>query len=104
MSRRDGRALKQAQRTIGANLTDDRYVRPGTIVTDRRGQRWVGMVMQYQRARAQMWWREVDAQRVQTAGTKHLETALDGKRIDHLVTLCGPLTIESIPRRILGIF
>jgi ribosomal protein L27 len=101
---REGRrARKAAQRGVGGQLTDDEYVRAGTVVVDRRGQQWIAMRL-VSSARQALWWREVDAETFTPPTEGHGETALDGRRFDSLDQMCGPLVIRSVPRRVLGLF
>lgn len=98
------RARKTAQRRVGGEPIDDEYVRSGTVVVDRRGQQWIAMRMMTTALNQSMWWRELDAQSFQPPTAARQETALDGKRFAALFDLCGPLVIQSVPRRILGLF
>ena len=98
------RSRKKAQRTVGSRLRDDDFVWAGTVVVDRRGQQWVAMRMMTTAVNQSMWWREVDAQSFQPPTPERMETALDGKRFAALNETNGPLIVESVPRRILGIF
>ena len=82
------RAIKRSQRAVGTRLVDDAYVRPGTVVTDWRGQQWIAMLMTYASPSQRIWWREVDAQKFHL-DVEHRESALDGKRFEALDQLCG---------------
>jgi hypothetical protein len=101
--RRDAR---RAQRTIGAELSDDRFVRSGTVVLDRHGQEWQAILLNtVPTARGyQLWWREADAQTFRPPVDHHRETALDGKRFFELYETRGPLQIVSVPRRLRDLF
>jgi hypothetical protein len=98
------REMKRAQRTIGARLFDDYFVRPGTIVVDRHGQQWQAMMMSTAPPGFSIWWRETDAQTFRPPTMSRMESALDGKRFDKLDEMSGPIRIVSIPRRVLGVF
>jgi hypothetical protein len=83
---------------------NDEYIRSGTVVVDRRGQQWIAMRMMTTPLNQSMWWRELEAQTFHPPTPDRQEVALDGKRFAALDELSGPLVIQSIPRRILGVF
>lgn len=91
---------KRAQRNVGAVLRDDRYVLPGTIVQDRRGQRWQAMMLSTVNTGYALWWREVDAQTFRPPTVDRQESALDGKRFPALDEMCGPVIVVSLPPRL----
>ena len=94
------REAKQAQRSIGAVLRDDRYVLPGTVVEDRRGQHWQAIMLSTVNTGYAIWWREADAQSFRPPTAERRESALDGKRFPMLDDMCGPLRVVSLPPRL----
>ena len=95
------RDAKRAQRNIGAVLRDDRLVLPGTIVQDRRGQRWQAMMLSGQHGTGyELWWREIDAQTFRPPTRERHENALDGKQFPTLDDMGGPLQVASLPPRL----